>query len=122
MAPMGTVTTTVELIRTNGQTGAASLSALVDTGATLSVFPAPVLDEAGVERIGKVGLRLADGRRIERDVGDVRMRLEGQAVWARVVFGEPSDPTLIGLTVLEQLGLTVDPVQRRLVPTEFILY
>jgi len=119
---MGTVTTTVELIRANGQVGAVPLSALVDTGATLSVFPAAVLDEAGVERIGKVGLRLADGRRIERDVGDVRMRLEGQAVWARVVFGEPSDPTLIGLTVLEQLGLTVDPVQRRLVPTEFILY
>src|SRR3990172_5716827 len=122
MAPMGTVTTTVELIRTNGQTGAASLSALVDTGATLSVFPAPVLDEAGIERIGKVGLRLADGRRIERDVGDVRMRLEGQAVWARVVLGEASDPTLVGLTVLEQLGLTVDPVQRKLVPTDFILY
>jgi hypothetical protein len=29
---------------------------------------------------------------------------------------------LLGLTVLEQLGLAVDPVQRRLVPTDFLLY
>ncbi len=122
MTAMGTVTARVEVIRPNGQAGTEALEALVDTGATLSVLPGRLLDEVGIERVAKVGRRLADGRRIERYVGDVRMRLEGQAVWARVVFGEPSDPTLIGLTVLEQLGLTVDPVQRRLVPTEFILY
>ncbi len=122
MAAMGTVTAKVEVIRPNGQAATETLDALVDTGATLSVLPGRLLDDAGIERIGKVGLRLADGRRIERDVGDVRMRLEGQAVWARVVFGEASDPTLVGLTVLEQLGLTVDPVQRKLVPTDFILY
>ena len=29
---------------------------------------------------------------------------------------------LLGLTALEQLGLAVDPVQRRLVPTDFLLY
>jgi len=32
------------------------------------------------------------------------------------------DAALLGLTVLEQLGLAVDPVQRRLVPTDFLLY
>ncbi len=122
MAAMGTVTARVEVMRPDGQDGAEAFEALVDTGATLSVFPGRLLDGLGIERIAKVTLRLADGRRIERDVGDVRMRLEGQPLWARVVFGEPSDPTLIGLTVLGQLGLTVDPIGRRLVPTEFILY
>lgn len=38
-----------------------------------------------------------------------------------VVPGE-TVPTLVGLTVLEQLGLAVDPVQRRLLPTDFLLY
>jgi hypothetical protein len=40
----------------------------------------------------------------------------------RVVFGEPEDAVLLGLTVLEQLGLAVDPVERRLVPADFLLY
>jgi hypothetical protein len=40
----------------------------------------------------------------------------------RVVFGESGDAVLLGLTALEQLGLAVDPVQRRLVPADFLLY
>ena len=40
----------------------------------------------------------------------------------RVVFGDPDDSSLVGLTVLEQLGLAVDPVGRRLVPADFLLY
>jgi hypothetical protein len=39
-----------------------------------------------------------------------------------VIFGEADDGVLLGLTVLEQLGLAADPVQRRLVPTDFLLY
>lgn len=37
-------------------------------------------------------------------------------------FGEPVDTNLLELAVLEQLGLAVDPVQRRLIPMEFLLY
>jgi hypothetical protein len=40
----------------------------------------------------------------------------------RVVFGESGDAALLGLTVLEQLGLAVDPVQRRLISTDSLLY
>jgi len=48
--------------------------------------------------------------------------VNGEAVPCRVVFEESGDAILLGLTVLEQLGMAVDPVQRRLVPTDFLLY
>ena len=97
------------------------LEVLVDTGATLPVLPRKVLRAMGIRPMERVKLLIADGRRIIREAGDVRLRVMGRAVWSRVVFGQPRDPALLGLTVLEQLGLTVDPRRRRLVPTELLL-
>ena len=68
-----------------------------------------------------ISLLLADGRRAERGVGDAEVAVNGESVPGRVVFGESGDAVLLGLTVLE-LGLAVDRVQRRLVPTDFLLY
>ena len=96
--------------------------ALADTGATLAVMPGPLLDGLGVERRRRVSLVLADGRRAQRDVGEAAMAVDGDSVPCRVVFGEAGDAVLLGLTALEQLGLAVDPVQRRLVPADFLLY
>ena len=69
-----------------------------------------------------MSLVLADGRRAQRDVCDAAVAVNAESVSCRVVFGEPGDAVLLGLTVLEQLGLAVDPVQRRLMPTDFLLY
>ena len=98
-----------------------SLEVLVDTGATVSVFPEELLERLGVKRIGQVKLRIGDGRRIVREVGNVLLKVEGQQVWSRVIFGKRKDPAVLGLPVLEQLGLTVDPAKGRLVPTEHLL-
>jgi hypothetical protein len=40
----------------------------------------------------------------------------------RPAVARPGDATLLGLTVPERLGLAVDPVRRRLVPADFLLY
>jgi len=114
----------VQITVANPRTGTQSgeLTALADTGATLTVVPGMVLQQLGIQRLRRISLVLADGRRIERDAGDALVGLNGDAVPARVIFGEPDDPILLGLTVLEQLGLAVDPVQRRLVPTDYLLY
>jgi hypothetical protein len=48
--------------------------------------------------------------------------INGDSTPCRVLFGEPGDANLLGLTVLEQLGLAADPVQHRLIPAEFLLY
>ena len=114
----------VEIVVMNPRTGARSeeVTALADTGATLTVVPAEILRRLGVQKLRAVFLALADGRRAERDVGEAAVAVNGESVPCRVVFGEPGDAVLLGLTVLEQLGLAVDPVQRRLVPTDFLLY
>ncbi len=94
---------------------------LADTGATLTVIPGALLETLGVQRLQRVSLVLADGRRAERDVGEAAVAVNDDSTPCRVLFGEPGDATLLGLTVLEQLGLAVDPVQRRLIPAEFLL-
>jgi predicted aspartyl protease len=114
----------VEIAALNPRTGARSqtIVAVADTGATLTVIPGEILDRLGIHRKRRVSLILADGRREQRDAGDATIALNGDAVPCRVVFGEPADAVLLGLTVVEELGLAVDPVQRRLVPADFLLY
>src|SRR3990167_1863416 len=114
----------VDIVVVNPRTGARSeeITALADTGATLTVLPGEILRGLGIEKIRRVSLVLADGRKPDRDVGDAAIDVNGESVPCRVVFGEPGDATLLGLTALEQLGLAVDPVQRRLIPTDFLLY
>jgi hypothetical protein len=85
-------------------------------------MPGSLLDGLGVERLRSGSLVLAAGRRAPRDGGETAVEIDGDSVPCRVVFGEPDGAFLLGLTVLEQLGLAVDPVQRRLVPADFLLY
>jgi clan AA aspartic protease len=114
----------VEVVVVNPRTGIRSepMVALADTGATLTVLPGNVLERLGVRRLRSISLVLADGRRAQRDVGEAGVAVNGDSVPCRVVFAESGDAVLLGLTVLEQLGLAVDPVQRRLVPADFLLY
>ena len=119
---MGQVNVQIAIV--NPRTGARSeeFVALADTGATLCVIPAAALESVGIDRLRRVSLVFADGRRATRDVGDAVVTVNEDATPCRVVFGESGDASLLGLTALEQLGLAVDPVQRRLISTDFLLY
>lgn len=99
-----------------------TIEALVDTGATLSIFPAHLLRRLGVKPVDHVRMRLADGRVVRRDIGEVKIKLNGDMVTTRAIFGGPRDATVVGLVALESLGLTVDPTKRRLVHTEYLMY
>ena len=114
----------VTIVVDNPRRGARSeeLTALADTGATLTVVPATALRQVGVDPVGTVTVILADGRRVSRRVGNAVIAIDGESAPCRVLFGEADDAVLLGLTVQEQLGFAVDPVQRRLVPTDFLLY
>ncbi len=114
----------VEIVVVNPRTGARSkaIIALAGTRATLTLIPAGLLRWLGIQKVRTVSLALADGRRAERDVGDAAVAVNGESVPCRVIFGESGDAVLLGLTALEQAGFVVDPVQRRLVPTDFLLY
>ena len=88
---------------------------LVDTGAELSWFPAPLLESLGVRRTKQWRFRQADGTVLERWTGYVVAHVAGTETIDEVVFGQPSDMVLLGARSLEGLNLRVDPASKTLV-------
>ena len=101
-----------------GRDGAETVEALVDTGATFTIMPAPVLDRLGVVRDRTVTLRLTNGEIEQRSIGEVRARLDGAVSTIICVFGAADSPAVIGAHTLETFLPAVDPVAGRLVPVE----
>ena len=114
---MGTFTRPITLHAAN-RDEVETLEALVDTGASFTTIPAPILQRLGIDPHRNVRLRLANGQ-IERwALGDVRADLDGESQTIICVFGDPSAPPVIGAHTLEAFLLGVDPVEKRLVPIE----
>ena len=90
----------------------------MDTGATFTSVPAPVLERLGVVPHRTVALRLANGVVEHLPVGRVRARLDGAEEIIICVFGEADAPSAIGAVTLETFLLAVDPVIQSLVPVE----
>ncbi len=109
-----------------------TVDATVDTGAFFTMLPGSMLRQMGLEPEDTVELELADRRTVERQVGHARVTLNPHAagngdVTARsvitlVLFGDDSDPILLGAYTLEGLLLAVDPVQQTLIPAHLIMY
>ena len=97
-----------------------TVDALVDTGSTYTMLPASLLTALGVSPIARRSLRLANGQRIYRDVGEARVRLNGEVQGTPAIFGNEDSHSILGAVTLEQFGLAVDPVDERLVPTDAI--
>ncbi|MGH2426521.1 MAG: retroviral-like aspartic protease family protein [bacterium] len=117
---MGTFRHPVELSAT--ATGPfVTVQAMVDTGATYSLFPRSVLEQLGVAPQEQAEFILADGRRIMRDLAIITVRLEGRVRPGVCVVGENGAEPLLGAVTLESFGLAADPVNRRLVPAPLYL-
>ncbi|MBI4338806.1 MAG: retroviral-like aspartic protease family protein [Chloroflexi bacterium] len=94
---------------------------LVDTGASYTQVPAALLQDLGVRPLTRRRFGLADGRHVTLDVGEARIRLNGDKATTVVVFGPEGAGTVLGAVTLEELGLAVDPLNQRLVPVEGLL-
>ena len=118
---MGTFS--VEIQIGNQETGEfLQLEALVDTGATYTLLPSEMLNRLGI--IKSVDLRdfeLADQRSVRYDVGEARLRLNGNELTVLVVFAPEGTSPLLGATALELFGLAADPVNQRLIPVPALL-
>ncbi|ABP49683.1 conserved hypothetical protein [Pyrobaculum arsenaticum DSM 13514] len=100
---------------------AAEVELLVDTGATYTVLPSSLLEGLGVVTDRTVKLRLADGRVVERRVGEIGIEINRYRASATpVVFGDEG-VYLLGSVTMEQLGVMPDPVGKRLRPVEALL-
>ena len=118
---MGFVKTRVRVSNPSNLSQYAELELLVDTGATFTLIPSAVSKEIGVEADAKFKLRTADGRFIERDGSIVWVEVEGKGYKVPVIFGEGKDVPVLGITTLEILGLELDPITKKLKPTEYLL-
>ncbi|MBI3030941.1 MAG: aspartyl protease family protein [Candidatus Rokubacteria bacterium] len=98
-----------------------SLEVLVDTGAGYTVVPRSILESLGCRPIRTQRVVLADGRTEEWALSQVEVEYQDRRATTPVLMGPPDGPILLGATTLEELGLGIDPVNRRLVPVDLYL-
>ena len=110
---MGFVYADLEIAAAATPSVSQTVRARVDAGATLSVFPSSMLDELGVQRIGRRRFLGFNGA-VVREIGGVVMRYENSVAGVTVIFGAEDDPAIMGVTALGALGYQVDPVAGRL--------
>jgi predicted aspartyl protease len=114
---MGLFRTTIEVESLQQRGPRRSLpNTLVDTGSEYTWIPRAELEALGITPQRKQGFIVADGRRIDRDIGYALVHAGGTEAPDLVVFAEPGDLVLLGAHSLEGLNLKVDPVRKELVP------
>ena len=89
-------------------------SFLVDTGATDSMAPTSALRRIGVAPVGRMVYERADGSAHECEFGLARIEFMGEVTAGRVLFGPDGVEPLLGVTALESVGITIDPVTQTL--------
>ena len=88
---------------------------LVESCSEFTWIPRPILESLDIKVERQQGFLLADGRRIDRDIGYAVIHARGAATADDVVFGEETDFTLLGVRSLEGLNLRLDLVRNQLV-------
>ena len=87
---------------------------LVDTGASDSIVPTSVLESIGLTPRVVREVWLADGSMVRRLVGPAFFTVSELETFNDVIFGDDAVEPILGLPVLESLGLIVDPRLQRL--------
>ncbi|MEK7477630.1 MAG: clan AA aspartic protease [Candidatus Coatesbacteria bacterium] len=90
-----------------------NVTALVDTGASLTVIPRQVARQLALVPFRDVMVEMADGRSRRMPVAQVLVRVDGRSAPASV-FISTGNEVLLGAEALELLDITVDPKRRRL--------
>jgi clan AA aspartic protease len=86
----------------------------VDTGATDCYIPAKHLRAIGIPVETKRSYELADGSELQVEIGIARVEFMGEKTGATVLFGNDDAEPILGVTVLESVGIEVDPQNQRL--------
>jgi clan AA aspartic protease len=91
---------------------------LVDTGATDTFLPGSVLRKLGIQSTEKRSYELADGSEQLLPIGFGVVEVLGQSAGGTLVFAGEKEEPLLGVTILESIGLWVDPQRERLMPRQ----
>lgn len=111
---MGTFTQHVEVSPID-ESRYEAVEAIVDTGSMFCALPASLLRRLGVEPRERDIFELADGRLVERDIGEMRVRVDGRSTPTLCIFAQEGTEPILGAHALEGLSLAVDPAAQRLI-------
>ena len=88
---------------------------LIDSGAHYTVVPKDMVSKLNLKPSWQQDFELADGKIIKRNLGDCMIEYEDHRVPMQVVLGENEDAAILGVLTLEAMGLTLDPLARKIV-------
>ncbi len=114
---MGTFTTKLRVWNPETPSRVEELEVIVDTGAEYGWVLRSRLEGLGVRAVRRMKFRTIEGRTIERELAPVFVATDGFTGGDNVVVAEAGDMEVLGSHTLESLGVTVDPVGKKLVPT-----
>lgn len=89
---------------------------LIDMGATHTVIPSKMAEELDIRVLAEEDVTMEDGRKARAGVGMAYLEMNGRAEIVRVRIFDAEEP-LVGVSSIEDLGLTVDPVTGELRPS-----
>ena len=95
--------------------------AKVDPRSTYTVMPGPLLTMLGIEPKWSQQFELADGRREEHSLAEVRLKIGDQERTTICVFGQPESEPVLGAYSLYGFGLEADSAGQKLVPRRLFL-
>lgn len=88
----------------------------IDTGSRLCQVSEELAQDLQIVALEERRVRYADGSTATRPVAIMRVELAGMVSHQRTIIGPPGAPTILGMFLLEELGLGIDPVDGRLIP------
>jgi predicted aspartyl protease len=92
-----------------------TLSLWVDSGSSYTWIPERLLGRLDLQPDEERDFILANGSRQRRRVAQVRISLGGPPFYTYCAFAREGEELLLGAIALEEAGLAIDPVRRRLV-------
>ena len=93
----------------------------MDPNSTYTVLPGSLLTMLGIEPGWSRQFEMANGRREEHSLAEIRPRIDGQERTTICVFGHPESEPVLGAHSLTALGLEVDTAGQQLVPAPLFL-
>lgn len=118
---MGTFSVTAEIHTADQQAAPEAVVLMVDTGATYTCLPRPFLERLGYRPVGRRPVVFANGTEAEWEVTVITVSLLGPTLPTLCFMAPDASPGLLGAVTLEEFGLGVDPIGKRLVPVKTYL-
>ena len=99
----------------------AAVSLLVDSGALFTSVPGELLQGLGLKPLERRRLMVYGGTVLERDISGAVIEYQEHRTTVPVIFGEPQDTPVLGVTALGSLGYELDPVTKKPKPVELLM-